>query len=96
MEAEQRHTVGELLVVGGDEAGVAEREQVLGRVEAEGGEHSGARHAFGAESLGSVLEDRDPELGKARERHHAAEQVHGHQRARLPGHFLGDVLRDRG
>ena len=88
-----RDPVGQLLVGGRDQAAVAEREQVLGREEAEGRERADLGDALGAVGLRGVLDDRDPELGEARERHHAAEQVHRHERPRPVGHPRGDVLR---
>src|SRR6185437_16863372 len=59
VEAKQRDPVGELLVGRRDKASIAEREQVLGREEAEGRERSHLRDALGAVGLRGVLEDRD-------------------------------------
>ena len=70
----------ELRVVDGDEAAVAEREEVLGREEAEG-RGDARRDARCAERLRGVLDHRQAEAAElvgAR----AAEQVHRHDRLR--------------
>ena len=61
MEAKQADALRELVVVRGDRAAVAEREQVLGREEAEGRGDAGRGDASRAEGLGRVLEQRDAE-----------------------------------
>ena len=60
-------------VVGaGDEAAVAEREQVLGREEAEGRADAGGRDPLGAERLRGVLDHRQTEARRARRAARAA------------------------
>src|SRR5581483_3123241 len=60
VEAEQPDPLGELGVVGGDQAAVAEGEQVLRREEAER-RRDARRDACGAEGLRGVLDDRQAE-----------------------------------
>ena len=60
VEAEHPDPVAELGVVHGDEPAVAEREQVLGREEAEG-RGDARRDTRGAEGLRRVLDDRQAE-----------------------------------
>src|SRR5207302_6907836 len=79
VKAQERDAVGELLVVRANQAAVPEREDVLGRKEAEGRDDSGTSNALRAKGLCRVLDDRHAELGEPPERHDAAEQVHGHQ-----------------
>ena len=75
-----------------DQAAVAEPEQVLGRVEAEGRGDPGARDLRRSERLGGVLDDRETELGELRERRGPSEQVDGHDRLRLRRDPACDVL----
>ena len=93
MEAQERDPVRELLVVRGHQAAVAESEDVLGREEAEGRDDAGAGSPCCAEGLRRVLDDRHAQLGEAGQRHHAPEQVHGHQCARLRRHPRRDIVR---
>jgi hypothetical protein len=55
------------LVGRGDQAAVAEGEQVLGREEAEGRGDAGRRHSLRTERLRGVLDDRDAERRQRRE-----------------------------
>ena len=89
---EQPHALGELLVVGRDEAAVAEREEVLRRIEAERRGDAGARDRRRAERLRGVLDQRQAERRELVERRRAAEEVHGHDRARPRRDPRGDVL----
>ena len=91
MEAEHPHPLGHLLVAAGDETAVAEREEVLGREEAEGGADARARDAGGAERLGRVLDQRQPESRELGERRRTAEEVHRHDRLRPRRDARGDV-----
>ena len=96
VEAEQADGLGERRVLGGDEPAVAEREQVLGREEAErrGGAHGADAPVADAraERLRRVLEHRDP-LRQRVDRRRPAEQVDGDDRLRLASHARDDVGR---
>ena len=92
VEAEHPHPLGHLVVATGDEAAVAEREEVLGREEAEGGADARARDARGAERLRGILDQRQPEGGELGERRGAAEEVHRHDRLRPRRDARGDVV----
>ena len=63
VEPEHAQTVREVGVVDGDEPAVAEREQVLGREEAEGGCDARGDPA-GAERLRGILDHRQPEAAE--------------------------------
>ena len=84
MEAQHADALGDLRVAARDEPAVAEREQVLGRVEAERRGDAVPGDVGRAERLRRVLDQRQAERGELVERRRAAEQVHGHDRAR-PG-----------
>ena len=81
VEAERAGRLCDLRVRGGDDAAVAERPEVLGGEEGEGGrgsERAGAPvGAAGAGRLGGVLEHRDPECLDLGDRGDVPEQVHG-------------------
>ena len=66
VEAERAGRLGDLRVGGGDDAAVAERAEVLGGEEGEGGRRRERARtsvgAAGAGRLGGVLEHRHPEL----------------------------------
>ena len=90
MEAEHPDPVGELGVVDRDEAAVAEREQVLGREEAEG--RGDARGDAGRpERLRRVLDDRQAERLQLVDGGGTAEEVHRHDRLRARGDPARDV-----
>ena len=93
VEAQHPDALGHLVVPAGDEPAVAEREQVLGREEAERRADAGARDAGGAERLRRVLDQRQPERRELGERRGAAEQVDGHDRLRPRRDPRGDVGR---
>ena len=88
--AQRAHRLGDLLVVGHERARVADRAEVLGRVEAEGRRYPdgarGAPVALCAVRLTSVFDDPDSVAGgHARQRAevgHLAVEVHGEQEAR--------------
>ncbi len=94
--AVQAHRLGGGGVVGGDRAAVAQRPEVLARVEAEGGgvAERARRPALvgGAVRLAGVLDDRQAvsrgDLGERVHVHGLPVQVHGHDR--------GGARRDRG
>ena len=92
MEAQHPDAFCQFLVGRGDQAAVAECEQVLGGEEAEGRGDSGGRDALGPERLRRVLDDRDAEPGQRVEVGRTAEQMHRHDRPRPLGHLGGDVL----
>ena len=79
MEPERARQFRDLVVVGRDRAAVAERPQVLRRIERERGEvaeRAGAAAVeAGARGLSGVLEHRNAELAKRRHRRGTAEQV---------------------
>src|SRR5205085_8541193 len=66
VEAEHANPLRELLVGHGDETAVAEPEEVLRRIEAEGRRGTRPRDPPSAEGLRGVLDDRRPELGELR------------------------------
>ena len=91
VETEHADALGDLSVGCSHQPAVTEAEQVLRRIEAEG--RGCARRDPGrAESLGRVLDERRPDLGELGDRCRAAEEVDGHDRARLLGHARGHVL----
>ena len=96
--AEQAHARRESVVVAGDEAGIAERAEVLGRIEREAaGQPQSADAASavaGADGLGRVLDERHPagNGGQRRHVHRLSEQVHGNDglglRCHRPAHRI--------
>jgi hypothetical protein len=82
VEAEHAHALRELRIVRGDETPVAEREQVLRRVEAERRRNAGAGNLRRAEGLRRVLDHRDAELRELGGGRRPAEQVHRDDRLR--------------
>ena len=99
--AQDADLLGDGVVVGGDQAAVAEAAEVLAREEAVGaGIADAAGHASavgGAEGLGAVLDDLQTVfLGDRADLVHVgrlAEQVHRQDRARAPGYGGADGLR---
>ena len=82
VEAEHPEPLRDLVVPARDEPAVTEREEVLGREEAERRADAGARDAGCAERLRGVLDQRQPESGELGERRRPAEEVHRHDRLR--------------
>src|SRR5207237_9474077 len=75
VEAEQADPLAELLVGDRDQAAVAERAEVLRRVEGEGRGDAGRRDPLRSEGLRRVLDDRRAEPGELRELGRTAEGV---------------------
>ena len=92
VEAQQPQSLAELLVVDRNQAAVAEREEVLRRVEAERRRDALLRDARRAEGLRRVLDQRQVECLELVERRRPPEQVHGHDRARTRRDPRADVL----
>ena len=92
VEGEQLDAVGELLVVRRDEAAVAEAEEVLRGIEAEGRDRAVLRDLRGAERLRRVLEHRHAELDERPHVHQPAEEVDRDDRPRPVGDLRGRVL----
>src|SRR4051795_2583797 len=86
VEGEELDALRKLVVVRRHEPTVAEAEEVLRRVEAEGRDRAVLRDFRGAESLRGVLEDGNAELDQGPHVHHPSEQVHGDDRPRPFGH----------
>src|SRR5438270_9932303 len=92
VEGQELDALGELLVVRRDETSVAEAEEVLRGIEAEGRDRPVLRNFRCAESLRRILEHRHPELDERPDIEQPAKEVNRDDRPRPVGHLRRRVL----
>ena len=92
VEAEHPHALCVVVVQACDESAVTERKEVLRREEAEGRADTRLSDALGAERLGCVLDQWEPQRRELVERGWATEEVHRHDRLRPRRDPRSDIL----